>query len=109
MEPITIGTSAIGLVGLFGGLLAIYHKLKKSFTEDIDGIVEQQLDKHEKSDTITRARMNLQIQALELKLTSLEDHTVKKEAFVEVSSRLVHIEATLLELKQMMKAQHDRP
>jgi len=108
MEPITIGTSAIGLVGLFGGLLTIYYRLKSSFTADMDAIVETQLDKHEKDATTTHNKINLKIQALELKFTNLEEHTVKKEAFVEVSSRLVHIEATLLELKQMMKDQHDR-
>lgn len=108
MEPITIGTSAIGLVGLIGGLLTIYYRLKVSLTSDIGAIVDAKIDIHEKTDLASQNRIMLKVQALELNHINLAENSVKKEAFAEVSARLVHIESTLLELKQMMKEQHDK-
>ncbi len=108
MEPITIGTSAIGLVGLLGGLLTIYYRLKASLTNDVGVIIDTKIDVHEKSDTEQHNLAMLKIQALELNHINLAENTVKKEDFAEVCPRLGHIESTLLELKQMMKDQQDR-
>ena len=108
MEPITIGTSVIGLIGLIGALITIYFKLKASLDEQIKTIVEIKIDAYEKVDTQRNNKIQLKIQALELGHIYLDNNTVKKEVFAEVSSRLVHIEAALLELKVMIQKQQDR-
>lgn len=89
-------TGALPFVGLVGGMLGVYYKLKSSFTDQIKDEVMKQVGP-------LQGKMELRLQALELDHMSLKEVVVRKEDMADVKAEIRSLGTRIDDLRGMLK------